>query len=166
MFRANRFITTEIGHRKHFSMLFFSKPGPKYTLSTNRLSTGEKLIITSSVIKNVYVRPCLLLIRDHMQIKGWKPSFLNQCWWLKIFHVSQWQNSIFSKWSCWFKQDFLETPEYNCIYQRTTLLNFSAEEAIYSITSTGERRYHYVKCFSPLGLFPFQCSQFYHRNWS
>ena len=68
MFRANRFITTEISHRKYFSMLFFSKPEPKYTLSTNRLSNGEKLIITSSVIKNVYVRPCLLLIRDHMQI--------------------------------------------------------------------------------------------------
>ena len=33
---------------KHFNMLFFSSnPGPNFTLSSNRLDTGEKLIIFS-----------------------------------------------------------------------------------------------------------------------
>ena len=49
-------------------MLFFSNPGPKFTPSSNRLDTGEKLIITSSVTKDVYIRPCISLIRHHMQI--------------------------------------------------------------------------------------------------
>ena len=57
------------GHRKHFSMLF-SNPGPKYTQSSNRLNNGEKLIIASSVIKDVYIRPCISLIRHYMS-KVW-----------------------------------------------------------------------------------------------
>ena len=54
---------------KHFNMLFFSSnPGPKFTPSSNRLDTSEKLIITSSVTKDVYIRPCISLIRHHMPI--------------------------------------------------------------------------------------------------
>ena len=49
-------------------MLFFSNPGPKYTPSSNRLNTGDKLIITSSVIKDVYIRPYFSLIKYHMRI--------------------------------------------------------------------------------------------------
>ena len=36
-------------------MLFFSNPGPKYTPSSNRLNTGYKLIILSSVTKGVHI---------------------------------------------------------------------------------------------------------------
>ena len=35
--------------------------------SSNRFKTVYKLIITSSVTKGVYIRPCILLIRWHMQ---------------------------------------------------------------------------------------------------
>ena len=56
MFRTNRFITFKIGHRKHFSMLFFSYPWPKCTPSCNYLNNGDKLTITSSVIRtSIYV---------------------------------------------------------------------------------------------------------------
>ena len=55
MFRTTRFITkrfsdnTKIDHRKYFSMLFFSNQEPKNTPSSNRLSSGKNLIITSLV---------------------------------------------------------------------------------------------------------------------
>ena len=53
------------------------------------MNTSDKLTITSSVTKNVYIRPCISLIRYHMQYTsevwfsylyfgGWKRSFLNQ----------------------------------------------------------------------------------------
>ena len=38
-------------------MLFFSNPGSKFTPSSNRVVTGEKLRITSSVTKDVYMFP-------------------------------------------------------------------------------------------------------------
>ena len=46
---------------KTFQYVFFSKPGPKYTPSCNHLNTSEKVIITSSVTKDVYIRPCISL---------------------------------------------------------------------------------------------------------
>ena len=77
MFRTNRFITKhliqntkwyKIHHRKYFSLLFFSNPGSKYTSFLNSLKTGEKLIITSSVTKDIYIRPCISLARHQRQI--------------------------------------------------------------------------------------------------
>ena len=52
MFRRNHFMTVfskiQNWPPKHFNMLFFSSnPGPNFTLSSNRLDTGEKLIIFS-----------------------------------------------------------------------------------------------------------------------
>ena len=75
---------------------FLSNAGPKFTPSSNHFDTGEKLIITSSVTKDVYIRPCILLIRHHMQIytstSGLftrilvvRNSFFNHNWWLKRF---------------------------------------------------------------------------------
>ena len=49
-------------------LLFSSSPGPKFTPSSSRLDTGEKLIIASSDTKDVYIRPCISLIGHHMQI--------------------------------------------------------------------------------------------------
>ena len=49
-------------------LLFSSNPGPKFTTSSSRLDTGEKLIIASSDTKDVYIRPCISLIGHHMQI--------------------------------------------------------------------------------------------------
>ena len=43
--------------------MFFSNPEPKYMLFSNRSNSGDKLIITSSVTKDVYIRPCISLIR-------------------------------------------------------------------------------------------------------
>ena len=43
-------------------MLLFSNPGPKFTPSSNRVDTGEKLRITSSVTKDVYIFPCISYI--------------------------------------------------------------------------------------------------------
>ena len=39
-----------------------------YTVFSNRLNTGDKLTITSSVTKDVHTRPCISLIKYHMQI--------------------------------------------------------------------------------------------------
>ena len=39
---------------KNISIFFSSNPGPNFSPSSNRLDTGEKLIITSSVTKDVY----------------------------------------------------------------------------------------------------------------
>ena len=70
----------KIRNRKHFKILFFSSnPEPKSTPSSNRLDSGEKLIIASSDIKDVYIRPCISLTGHHMQIYT---SFLiiTGCW--------------------------------------------------------------------------------------
>ena len=64
-------------------MLFFSNPGPKYTPTSNRLNIGEKLIITSSVTKDVYIRPCISLIKLHMQIYTYIQVWLPLVWWLE-----------------------------------------------------------------------------------
>ena len=64
-------------------MLFFSYPWPKCTPSSNRLNTGDKLTITSSVTKDVYIRPCISLIRYHMQIYVLSLVQLPLLWWLK-----------------------------------------------------------------------------------
>ena len=56
------------GHRQHFHMLFFSNSGPKFRSFSNRLCTDEKLIVTYSVTKDAYIRPCISLIRYNMQI--------------------------------------------------------------------------------------------------
>ena len=64
-------------------MLFFSNPGPKYTPSSNRLNTGDKLIILSSVTKGVHILPCILLIRYHMQIYVLSLVYLPVLWWLE-----------------------------------------------------------------------------------
>ena len=59
--------------------MLFSNPGPKYTQSSNRLNNGEKLIIASSVIKVVYIRPCISLIRHYMS-KVWFIYLYFSCW--------------------------------------------------------------------------------------
>ena len=80
---------------------FSSNLGSNFTPSSNHLYTGEKLMITSSVTKDVYIRPCISLIRPHMQIHAcyaWfiylyfgvqKRGFFNHNWWLKRFYVSK-----------------------------------------------------------------------------
>ena len=80
-------------------MIFSSNPGPNFTPSYNYLDTGEKLIIASSVTKDVYIRPCISLIMHNMQIYtfqawfiylyfgGQKSGFFNHNQWLKRFHV-------------------------------------------------------------------------------
>ena len=83
-------------------MLFFSNPGPKYTPSSNRLNTGDKLIITSSVIKDVYIRPYFQVPYANIYVLGL--VYLTLLWWLetlffksklvmKRFHVSKLQIS-------------------------------------------------------------------------
>ena len=64
-------------------MLFFSNPRLKYTLSSNHLNTSDKLIITSPVTKDVYIRPCISLIRYHMQIyiSDLSLVYLPLLWW-------------------------------------------------------------------------------------
>ena len=47
---------------------FSSNPEPKFTPSSNSLDNGGKSIITSSVTKGVYIRPCISLIKHHMQL--------------------------------------------------------------------------------------------------
>ena len=106
MFRTNGFMTnfffdnTKLPTENISICCFLSNPGPKFTPSSNRLDTGEKLIITSSVTKDVYIRPCISLIRHHMQIytstSGLftrilviRNSFFNHNWWLKRFYVSK-----------------------------------------------------------------------------
>ena len=49
-------------------MMFLSKPEPKYAPSSNRLNTDDKLIIVSSVTKDVYISACVSLIKYHMQV--------------------------------------------------------------------------------------------------
>ena len=74
MFRTNRFMTksffdnTKLATENISICCFLSNPGPKFTPSSNRLDTDEKLIITYSVTKDVYIRPCISLIRHYMQI--------------------------------------------------------------------------------------------------
>ena len=106
MFRTNGFMTnfffdnTKLPTENISICCFLSNPGPKFTPSSNRLDTSEKLIITSSVTKDVYIRPCISLIRHHMQIytstSGLftrilvvRNSFFNHNWWLKRFYVSK-----------------------------------------------------------------------------
>ena len=64
---------------------FLSNPGPKFTPSSNRLDTGEKLRITSSVNKEVYIRPCISLIRHHISnIYAFSLVYLPLFWWLEM----------------------------------------------------------------------------------
>ena len=70
-------------------MLFFSNSRPKYTSSSNRLNTDDKLINTSSVIKDIYIRPCISLIRDHIQYICLK-SVLYTC-----FYFGGWKRFVF-----------------------------------------------------------------------
>ena len=48
--------------------------GPNFTPTSGHLDTGEKLIITSSVTKDVYIRPCISLTKHHMQYVRFKPG--------------------------------------------------------------------------------------------
>ena len=47
-------------------MLVFSNPGHKYMPSSNRANTDDQWINTSSVTKDVYICPCISLIRHTM----------------------------------------------------------------------------------------------------
>ena len=55
-----------------------------YTLyvASNRLNTGDKLIITSLVAKDAYIRSCISLIRYHANIYVLSLNYLAQRWWL------------------------------------------------------------------------------------
>ena len=87
---------------KTFEKIYFIR---FYWISNTKVRFTLFKLITSSVTKDVYIHPCMSLIRYHMQIYtsyvwfiylyfgGWKRSFFNQNWWLKRFHVSKWQIS-------------------------------------------------------------------------
>ena len=71
MFKTNRSITkhffeTKLDTENISACWFFSNPGP--TPSSNYLNNDETLIITSSVAKDIYVRPRISLIRHQRQI--------------------------------------------------------------------------------------------------
>ena len=73
MFKTNRSLTkcffdnTKLA-TQNISISCFSANQGLFTPSFNCLDTGEKIIITSSVTKDVYIRPRISLIRHHMQI--------------------------------------------------------------------------------------------------
>ena len=150
--------------------------------SSNRFNTGDKLIITSSITKDVYIRPRILLTGCHMQIYRsglftstlvFGNSFFNQTWWLKGFDVSKWKISglwtllqviwIFPKWEYWFKC-FVGMPQYKWIYQIATVSQQRKQKIVFHAPGK-ERRYQYMKCLSFLGLCPHPWFQFYHENW-
>ena len=154
-------------------MMFLSKPEPKNAPSSNRLNTDDKLIIISSVTKDVYISPCVSLIRYHMQVYtpylwliylyfgGWK-SFSNQNW--------RWQDFMFPN----YKFPGFEHP-YNFFELRVLIQirkariqmdlsknkynRFPAEETINYIPHTKKER-RYVKCLSLLGVYPPYASNF------
>ena len=71
MFRTNRFVTkhffdTKLATENISVCCFFCNPG--LTPSSTRLNNSEKLIITPSFTKDVYIRPCISLIRHQRQI--------------------------------------------------------------------------------------------------
>ena len=141
-------------------MLFFSYSWPKCTLSSNHLNTGDKLTITSSETKDVYIRHCILLIMYYIQIYassvwfnylyfgGWKRSFFNQDWWLKRFHVSKWQMSrlwtplqfilIFSKIRLLIQITLCRNARIQIVISRKN--RFSAEKAINYFPSHWEKK--------------------------
>ena len=82
--RKNRFMTkcffdnAKLVTKSISIYCFLSNPGPKFTPSSNHFDTGETLIITSSVTKDVYIRPCISLIRYHRQINTSKPGLFTR----------------------------------------------------------------------------------------
>ena len=48
---------------------------PVCSFSSNRFKTSDKLIFTSSVSKDVYICPCILLTKYHMQYIRFKSGF-------------------------------------------------------------------------------------------
>ena len=135
-------------------MLFFSYSWPKCTLSSNHLNTGDKLTITSSETKDVYIRHCILLIMYYMQIYASSVWFNylyfggNQDWWLKRFHVSKWQISrlwtplqfilIFSKIRLLIQITLCRNARIQMNISKKNL--FSAEKAINYFPSHWEKK--------------------------
>ena len=166
-------------------MLFFSHPWPKGKPSSNRLNTGDKLTITSSVTKDVYIRPCISLIRYHMQIYVLSLVQLPLLWWLKTqFFESK---LVAEKISCFEMTNFqaLDTLTiYSNIFQNKTIDSnntlqkrqntkgyikeepFLSRESnkLFSLVLRKEKRYQYVKRLSPPGFSPFPYFQFSHGN--
>ena len=74
MFRSNRFMTkcfldnTKLATENIVICCFSAATQGLTSPSSNRLDTGEKLIILSSVTKDVYMRPYISLIRHHMHM--------------------------------------------------------------------------------------------------
>ena len=85
IFRTNGFITIQNWPRKHFHILIFSHPAHKYTPSSKRLNTGKKSIITSSVTKDVYLRPSGTIC-EYIQLKSGLSTLVvrHAVFWIKI----------------------------------------------------------------------------------
>ena len=132
-----------------------------YTLyvASNRLNTGDKLIITSLVAKDAYIRSCISLIRYHANIYVLSLNYLAQRWWLGTqFFESK---LISEKISCFEMTNFraLDTfivysniSKLRLLIQITLCRNariqiyisknnrFSAEEAVNYIPSRREKK--------------------------
>ena len=164
-------------------MLFFSNPAPKYTPFSNGLNSGDKLIITSSVTKDVYTRSCISLIRYQMQIyTSLFTSTLvvgNAVFWIRI---GDWKDFKFrnDKVHGFGHPYSLFESKIRVLIQVTLCANariqmdlsknkhnrFSAEEAINYIPRTKKRKKVPVcEMRESSDLSPPPCFQFYHGNW-
>ena len=130
-------------------MLFFSNPGSKYTPFSNRLNSSDKLIITSSVTKDVYIRPCISLIRYHIQIPNasLKSSLLtstlvvgNAVFRIKIPGFGHPYNLFESKIRVLIQITLCRNARIQMDLSKNKYNRFSAEEAINYIPRTQKRK--------------------------
>ena len=143
------------------------------------MNTSDKLTITSSVTKNVYIRPCISLIRYHMQYTsevwfsylyfgGWKRSFLNQ----NCFEMTNFQAlntlttySNISKIRLWIQISLCGNARIQMDISKKNGFLSRESNKLFSLAPRKEIRYQHVKCLSPSGFSPLPGFQFSHGNW-
>ena len=80
-------------------MFFSNNSGPKDRPFSNRLNAGGKLTITSSITKDVYMRPCNSLIRHQRKIIRLKSGYLSVLGWLEtqffLIIICDWKDFMF-----------------------------------------------------------------------
>ena len=147
------------------------------------MKTGDKLIITSSVTKDVYVSRCILLIRYHMQIYALSLIYLPLLWWLEtqlfLIKINDWKDFMFrnkkyrntltiylniSKLKVLIEKTICRNARIQMVLSKNTVSQHRKQKIIF-LALRKEKRYQYVKWLSSLGLFPPPCFQFYHGNW-
>ena len=80
-------------------MFFSNSSGAKDRPFSNRLNAGGKLTITSSITKDVYMRPCNSLIRHQRKIIRLKSGYLSVLGWLEtqffLIIICDWKDFMF-----------------------------------------------------------------------